>query len=78
MSDTFFAPFLFEHLTFTSRSVGSRGQGGSIPPGFVRSVNPISTRGDIMPTILLLAPRIFRPSYGPTILFGDTGSDIRH
>ena len=25
----------------------------------------VSTRGDIMPTTLVLAPRIFRPSYGP-------------
>ena len=29
-----------------------------------RSVNPITTRGQSVPTTLLLAPRIFRPSAG--------------
>ena len=38
------------------------------PPDFGISVKPIATRGEqVMPTILLLAPRIFRPSYGPAL-----------
>ena len=41
-----------------------RGRGTSPPPPS-RSVNPTSTRGKIVPTTLQLAPRIFRPSYGP-------------
>ena len=41
------------------------GAGGAMaPPDFGRSVNPISTRGQFMPTTLL-TPQIFRPSYGP-------------
>ena len=47
-------------------AVGTGGQGGRVPPYFDRSVNSISTREQIKPTILLLAPiQIFRPSYGP-------------
>ena len=41
------------------RSVGARGQEGGRshpPPNFGRSVNPITTRGQIMLTTLLLAP----------------------
>ena len=38
---------------------------GVLGPDLGRSVNILSTRGDIMPTTLTLAPRIFRPSYGP-------------
>ena len=43
------------------------GQGGDRPPlDFGRSVNPIPTGEQIMPTTLLLIfPRIFRLSYGP-------------
>ena len=40
-------------------------QGGicpPLPPDFGRSVNPIPTRGQIVPTTLLLAARIFIPS----------------
>ena len=49
--------------------MGERGGRGAIPfPDFDRSVNPpISIRGGgkIMPTTILLAPMIFRPSYDP-------------
>ena len=46
------------------RVVGARGWGGRSPPDFGRSVNPIQTMGggQIIPTTLLLAPQIFRPS----------------
>ena len=41
-------------------------EGPCSPPNFEISVNPISTRGQIMPTTLLLAAaQIFRPTYGP-------------
>ena len=36
-----------------------RGEGNSPLPVFARSVNPISTRGQIMPTQLLVAPSKF-------------------
>ena len=35
------------------------------PPVFGRSVNPISTRGHIIPTQYYVPSRIFRPCYGP-------------
>ena len=42
--------------------------GGFSPsPVFGRTVNPISTRGQIMPTTVLRAPRIFRPCDGPVL-----------
>ena len=45
--------------------------GGAIAPlpRFWQNVKPISIRGQIMPTTLLIAPLpwIFRPSYGPTM-----------
>jgi hypothetical protein len=48
------------------RPVGAEGTGGAMaPPDFGRSVNPISTGGQIMSTTSLPAPQIFRPSYGP-------------
>ena len=53
------------------RAVGtgeSRGAGGGHePPDFVRSVNPILTRGQIMPATLLIALQIFRSTYGPAV-----------
>ena len=47
------------------RTVGAKS--ARAPPDFCISVNPISTREQIIPTTLLLAPPpwIFRPSYGP-------------
>ena len=51
--------------------VNTNGAGGQLlPPVFVRSVNPIPTRGEqIMLTTLLLGPSPFppdfRPSFGP-------------
>ena len=56
---------------------GCRNRGGDLgvfapppPPDFSRSVKPISTMGQIIPTILLLTPplRIFNPSYGPEFI----------
>ena len=48
-----------------ARAVGKGGGDCPLPSDFGRSVNPITTEGgQIMPTRLLLAPRIFRPSYG--------------
>ena len=47
------------------RAVG-RGVAEGCQSHFGRSVNPISIREKhIMPTTLLLHPRIIRPSYGP-------------
>ena len=50
--------------------LGGWGPEGPWPPRFGRSLNPISTGGQIVPTKLILAPpsspRIFRPSYGPS------------
>ena len=48
------------------------GRGGTYPPLFVRSVNPISTRGEragghIIPTLYYVPLRIFRPCDGPVI-----------
>ena len=55
------------------RPVGAGGAGDArAPPDFDRSVDPNSTRAgggaQFRPTILLLPPRIFRPSYGPANL----------
>ena len=36
-----------------------KGGGGNSPPFFGRPVNPISTRGQIMPTQILVAPSKF-------------------
>ena len=63
--------FIEEAIHF--RAVGT---GGGLrvlcspPPDFSRSVKPISTMGQIIPTILLLTPplRIFNPSYGPEFI----------
>ena len=45
------------------RKVGA--WGGLAPPMFGQTVNPISTRGQIIPTTVLRARRIFRPCDGP-------------
>ena len=46
--------------------VEQNGQVGARPQDFDRSVNPTqSGGGQILPTTLLLAPWIFRASYGP-------------
>ena len=42
---------------------GGLGEGHGPHPDFDRSINPISTRGLIMPTILIHSPRISRHSY---------------
>ena len=44
------------------RPVASGGLGG--PPVFGETVNPILTMGQIMPTTVIQAPRIFRPCDG--------------
>ena len=41
--------------------------GGLSPPVFHRTVNTISTGGQIMPTTVLQAPLIFRPCHGPEL-----------
>ena len=41
---------------FLCRAAGRGGGGGVPPPAVGRSVNPIPSRGQIMPTILLLPP----------------------
>ena len=47
------------------RRVGARGSGGTMaPPGKIRSPY-LNHWGQIMPTTLQLAPRIFRSFYGP-------------
>ena len=52
-----------------ANSVHYRAVGAEIHPDVGRSVDSISTRGQIMPTSLLITPpRIFRPSYGPSLL----------
>ena len=52
----------------TKRHAGLSEQGGSWAlPDFDRSVNPISTRGQTLPTTLLL-DRISGSSYGPDII----------
>lgn len=55
----------------------SRAVGAIVPsPDFARSVNSISTGGQIIPTTLQLAPspRIFRDSYGPALFAPDRAS----
>ena len=45
-------------------------RGAMAPPDFVRSVNPISTRGDrLCPPNYYWHPRIFRPSDGPGLYY---------
>ena len=54
-----------ELLQFTPRPVVFGGaRGAMVPPDFGRSVNPeLRLQLQIMPTTLLMAPRIFRPTY---------------
>ena len=61
-------------VTVLFRAVGTgRGAGGArLPQIFGRSVNPISTRGQIMPTNYYSLPKIFRPSDIPAVLFDAT------
>ena len=51
-----------------SRGVVPGGAGGAMaPPDFGRTVNPISTRGQIMPLKYYWHLRLFRPSDGPEV-----------
>ena len=45
--------------------VGGGASGGTCPPPFCRSANPISPRGAHYPHPVLCAPQIFRPCDGP-------------
>ena len=47
------------------------------PPVFGQTVNPISTRGQIVPTTVLQAPRIFKPCDGPGIVVPLTCFNIK-
>ena len=52
------------------RPVGAGGAWGAMAsPDFRRSVNPISKRGQIMPTTLILAPPDFQHSYGSADIY---------
>ena len=57
------APYIQIHC----KAVRKGGGGGDCIPAFDSSVNPNSLRGQIMPTTLLLPPRIFRCSYSPAL-----------
>ena len=59
----------YDKMCEDGRPVGAAGAGDAMAPtDFGKSVNPISARRHFMPTTLILASRIFRPSYSPGYL----------
>ena len=59
----------YDKMCEDGRPVGAGGAGdATAPTDFGKSVNPISARRHFMPTTLILASRIFRPSYSPGYL----------
>ena len=56
---------LIEQLLYYTGLSQKGGGGTQAPSVFVRSTNPMSTRGPHFPHPVLRAPRIFRPCDGP-------------